>query len=279
MLNSFRGNLISIMRVDKVKSNQKCTNTGKNLSAKCDVKILRKRAKYDAPALETLIDIINLSPFKESLPPLDIKSSEAYADPGGWTRKARINLRNKLFNQPVAFQNFIWGDTPPYFKDDEQPLNTADLLFMFLKEGERPDLAELWLVTLQSIERYEWFSRMQTKLRHLIRFSISLQEHQPTFEGFAPAPVLGETRISIDANGIAKVQPDEFSEAIDGLDLRRIRSCKICDRILWAKRNDTFTCSPKHGKALAMREMRKNWKKNGHAGKGGYRSNRNKKIK
>jgi hypothetical protein len=54
---------------------------------------------------------------------------------------------------------------------------------------------------------------------------------------------------------IGKVK-SEISDAFHNVDLDRIRACEICDRIFWAKRTESSTCSPKHYEALKKRRAR-----------------------
>lgn len=56
-------------------------------------------------------------------------------------------------------------------------------------------------------------------------------------------PVYAESTIEIDENGIAQVYAGDFGVAIDGVDVTRIRECKICSKIFWAGRKDSWCCS------------------------------------
>jgi hypothetical protein len=58
-------------------------------------------------------------------------------------------------------------------------------------------------------------------------------------------------------NGTIGNIQQEVAEMFVGVDLDRIRACEICNRIFWAKREDSKTCSPKCFGVLRTRDYRK----------------------
>ena len=52
-----------------------------------------------------------------------------------------------------------------------------------------------------------------------------------------------QTEVRIEADGTARLQKSLFADAIDGIDVRRIRLCGVCETLFWAKRLDQIFCS------------------------------------
>jgi hypothetical protein len=258
------------------RNKQKRTNAVKKVSAKNTTKPLRNRARYECKSeLEKLIDLINLLPANSHLPELSTGGNEqSFYNESSWTSKARHALCSVLKNQPENFQRYIWSDAAPKPLYILQDVGGVDLLC-----EPNEDLPELWQPTLEAVERYESFSRLQEKFRRLTRIAKSLTTQKPKFDGFMPANVLGDVRLMIDQNGIVQYQVDEFSEAVSGVDIRRVRECEICACVFWAKNNNSWACSPKHSKARQMRLLRKNWKESGEYYLKARRRKNEKKIK
>jgi hypothetical protein len=69
---------------------------------------------------------------------------------------------------------------------------------------------------------------------------------------------LPELTVSIQiTDTIIEVVPTGLGEAIHGVDGDRIRTCEICNRIFWAKRKDSETCSVSCFNILRQRRHRK----------------------
>lgn len=49
----------------------------------------------------------------------------------------------------------------------------------------------------------------------------------------------------VDENGILKREKNKLVESLDGLDIRRIRTCAICKNLFWAQRLDRQCCGKK----------------------------------
>jgi hypothetical protein len=47
----------------------------------------------------------------------------------------------------------------------------------------------------------------------------------------------------VENNGTARIQKSLFAEAVDGIDVRRIRLCEACEKLFWAGRLDQIFCS------------------------------------
>lgn len=62
----------------------------------------------------------------------------------------------------------------------------------------------------------------------------------------------------VDEDGILHKQEDPVLEVILGLDVRRIRQCKICSNFFWAKRKDRQCCQEKCANVHNQRKSREN---------------------
>jgi hypothetical protein len=49
--------------------------------------------------------------------------------------------------------------------------------------------------------------------------------------------------LSIDVEGLVRIRVDEFTEALEGIEAKRIRLCEVCKRIFWAGRITQKCCS------------------------------------
>jgi hypothetical protein len=140
-------------------------------------------------------------------------------------------------------------------------------------ENEINRLIDEWLVTLPDLitqhllsfepfygskqkyleisRRYQELFRTCGQLASLFEFvqrrfskenNYRLQNHLDWVEPYAE-PALSETEVRIEADGTAYLQKSLFSDAIDGIDVRRIRLCEVCENLFWAKRLDQVFCS------------------------------------
>jgi hypothetical protein len=84
-----------------------------------------------------------------------------------------------------------------------------------------------------------------------------------------PAPLtqikgyLLETEIELDENGVITFRLSTYAEALQGVNISRLRACEICGKFFWAGRKDAYTCSKQHAKTRRMRLLRQNWKVSG----------------
>ncbi len=233
--------------------------------------VIHKNTKPVPTKLGILIDRYNLLPPEQNLSSLSVKSVDAanwqdagkrwspYKKPSEqWTDEARWSLSQKLEGLPEDFKNFIWGDA----KSEDHP-------FMESVNADF-DIAKFWYPTLQAIIRYEDFEHLRDQIQLIVNFAFKHPSWLKQFENskrdnptkqFAflkkhfekeklqnensPMPFLSFARIEIDENGILKTKLDEFSDAVNGVDIRRIRECEVCHRIYWAGRVEKFCCSKK----------------------------------
>ena len=66
-------------------------------------------------------------------------------------------------------------------------------------------------------------------------------------------PFSGKTAYVFDPDGKLRVELDEISRALEGVDATRIRECEVCRRIFWAGRIDMVCCSHRCGNVRTNR--------------------------
>lgn len=248
------------------------------------VKVIQKESKSDIDNLKKLIDRYNLLPSKIDLAPLRVSSENAnnWFDSGNqyskwqkpyekWTESAHNSLSENLKGLNERFTNYIWGDAR---------LN-KDIFF----ESYEPDfdIKNLWHSTLQAVIRYEDFLQLRDQFKLLVdfvfkhpswllqftkssntietkklRFVLEKFEKSKMPEEDFPPPLLGSVRFKVDENGTINSELDEFSKAINEVDIRRVRECLNvkCLRIFWAGRIDKFCCSSECNNVLNTRLIR-----------------------
>lgn len=69
--------------------------------------------------------------------------------------------------------------------------------------------------------------------------------------------------VSVDTTGNVEFRASPYVEALQGMNISRLRMCEYCKRFFWANRKDAYTCSPKHARNRRMKLLRENWKKSG----------------
>jgi hypothetical protein len=94
---------------------------------------------------------------------------------------------------------------------------------------------------LQAYERAHFIKQIRDVLRVLARYGRS-----PTTESLPIGAYLESLVFAkIDGKGRLHVEHTRLLQAIEGVEISRVRLCKICRRIFWAGRTDKDCCSPK----------------------------------
>lgn len=200
-----------------------------------------------------------------------------------------IELANLLpTDYAVADLNEIIG------RDDDTPDSNEDVFAFWIKkykllliylekfpthfkeyvlEDSENNLAQINMSNLHSDEnsnhiskiygalcRYDDFRDVREKLVKLFRVTqTSSGRHWASFLLLSRIPV--HASFSIGKDGIAKVSLDSFAETINGVDVTRIRECKDCQRIFWAKRKDQSCCSTDCANRHHVRQHREKYAK------------------
>ncbi len=229
--------------------------------------VIQKSAKPTIDEIESLIVRFNLLPPKLRLPALTVKSIDAtnwqrsvkQSDTpiDQWTNEARMSLQKNLEGLPEDFQNYICGDE----KSEVYP--STEFVGFDIRKVFNPPLQQI-------VARYEDYKKLRKQLRKVAKFAFKhpswirqfnrSKRDKPTkqtvfltkrFEKKKlgdenyPIPFPNFTQFEIGEKGILKIKFDEFSKAVSGLDIRRIRKCQICKHIFWARRVEKFCCSKK----------------------------------
>ncbi len=226
--------------------------------------------------LGELIKLLNYLEPDDHLSPLRVRSEDAhnwkdhdkrwskYKKPfEKWTDVARDSLDENLEGLPTPFQNYIWGDaaqTEEHFEPDF-------------------DIGSVWGETRNAVERYENFCQLRQQFdlitdfvtRHpaMLKMLNNLKSETavvkkikrqikdrlfPDYIEKLPLPFFGAVRFEIDAGGIMESKPTELVELnlfdVRKIDALRIRKCQICERIFWAKRDESFACNEECGNKL-----------------------------
>jgi hypothetical protein len=209
--------------------------------SKIDKKIAKpkkSRAKYECPPkLSVFLSTIDLLRPEDILIPLDIGSREINQQPFASQElylKALKGLQEKVANYSTNFQEYIYGRKvgirdEKFFKDIKDKGQFPDYSLW-----KTPDLDE-WEIR-DALIRYEDFIEHRHLLNGLCKFS-GLPDR--------PLPYLIQTntRFLLDNEGRICIKSDKIVEALNGVYLKRIRICEICNRIFWANRKDSKTCS------------------------------------
>jgi len=74
---------------------------------------------------------------------------------------------------------------------------------------------------------------------------------------------ISSVNASIDSSGNVQFELNDFAKSLQGVNISRLRLCEYCNKIFWANRKDSFTCSTKHARNRRMRLLRENWKEKG----------------
>jgi len=74
---------------------------------------------------------------------------------------------------------------------------------------------------------------------------------------------ISQDNLSVNRDGNIKFQLSIYAEALEGVNISRLRICEYCKKLFWASRKDAYTCSPKHARNRRMRLLRENWKEKG----------------
>ena len=86
-----------------------------------------------------------------------------------------------------------------------------------------------------------------------------------------------QSSLRISEDGILNFSISSLADAVQGIDISRLRRCDVCDDIFWAMRKDAFACSRQHAKRRQMRLLRQNWEQSGHIYRQARRKKRSKK--
>lgn len=219
----------------------------------------KSRAKFQCPPeLERLISMANLiSPDAELKKPSDWNEYQRrFQFPLflSFEEKERLATEEK---EKVFSELFI--DFDEGFKKAVLTLNEAELRETFNLGYVMTHL----LIQKEFFAVYEFFYDLRHNLRLIDRFFSQLREGDNLFVGESEiiiktgeVLVLPRFQVSLSREGTkGKIGTNQILH-LEDVDLDRIRLCRICKRIFWAKRSDSHTCSKPCQKAYEMKIYR-----------------------
>lgn len=181
--------------------------------------------------LEILINRVNLFRPDEALLYSDISSDDVISRDRWFLNKSLhfeslYYLMERIENYPEEFQQYIYGREVSFANPD----------FFYL--GFLPDLE--YSETFAALRKYEEFIVNSQTLRGLI-INFTNSDYKTARQ--LPYLFQSKTRMNIDENGYIRFLGNEFIEALEGVEISRIRICENCSRIFWAFRVDKKGCN------------------------------------
>ena len=106
--------------------------------------------------------------------------------------------------------------------------------------------------------------RQLKTIRSILYTIARLHSNNPLTTTSVPVAPYLENLVSVktDAEGNLRIQHDPLLQALEGVEVRRIRECPICGELYWAGRIDKPTCKVKCAHVLRERRYRENYRKN-----------------
>jgi len=202
----------------------------------------KRKPRQSKPAnsdLAELIRVVNLIP-KDAVLPKELVKGPMTKDP---------ELLEALGTLPEDFRDYL---RELFELESQKSFHLIGPGMGDMVEGvSLGSLVEEQIRVLSVLNRY---SEVRSARLSLIRF-IRLERAPNTM-------FRGNSIVMIDQTHIAKVRLDWFSRAIQGVDVRNIRQCAICEKFFFARRVDSMVCDPKSkcAKTFSKRQERKNAK-------------------
>jgi hypothetical protein len=106
----------------------------------------------------------------------------------------------------------------------------------------------------EALERHENFIYLRQRLREAAELTL-----EEMLEG-AKLPIVAldaRTHLVVDEGGKLRLVIDELTQALDGVEIDRVRECKLCKRIFWAGRKDKKCCSDRCNNVYNVRSTPK----------------------
>jgi len=137
--------------------------------------------------------------------------------------EAASRLRHLLANDDALLEDDRYWET----------VRSAENFYTFVRESR------------QKLRRISSLSRAGSFVRHL---------------NGTLYPLTTTARIEIDERDVIRIIPDQFAEAISGINSTHIRECVICKTIFWAGRRDSMCCSSSCADKRRKRQHRARYK-------------------
>ncbi|HEX8748499.1 MAG TPA: hypothetical protein VF717_15105 [Pyrinomonadaceae bacterium] len=223
----------------------------------------RKRVRYACKSgLQYLIDISNTLPADLQLKNVPELTEKRFtlAQPGSpeWIeiyKNQEDAFRAYLKTLPKEFQEFIHWATKKLFEEFNawvQKLPSAP---------DNPEVkTQYWIrrveVHKRVVDIYEKIKWIRENLYKLAKIG----ENVEAYVGKQLDVALGVLFVEyayLDEHGKIRRQPDKFTEIMEGVEISRLRTCLVCQKLFWANRKDKKCCSEMHSAVIRQRQSRK----------------------
>ncbi len=117
-----------------------------------------------------------------------------------------------------------------------------------------------------AVGRYDEFRETRKNLRELIHTyqNTKRRKEESRKEGilflnlFSTLSISSTLRFNVDEEGKIRISGDLLGEALEGVEVERLRECEVCRRIFWAGRLDQHTDATPCRNILRKRRWRSN---------------------
>jgi hypothetical protein len=229
----------------------------------------RKRVKYACkPELQELIEFSNTIPPDFQLQNItelsDSKFTLAREGSPEWIetyKRQEEDFLTYLKTLPEEFQGLMHAATNREIEEFNKWLRI---------EYSTSETAEVkkqyWLKRIQVhktvVGIYERFKWVRENLYKLAKIGENVEEHVGKQLDVALGVLFVEYAY-LDDNGKIRRQPDKFTETLEGVEISRLRTCLVCQKLFWANRKDKKCCSEIHSAVIRQRQSREVKKERG----------------
>jgi hypothetical protein len=158
-----------------------------------------------------------------------------------WLHEMRYFLYHALYKMSAPFREFIWGDVSPERYNDAE------------EEDPSYHFPTVWKGTVRAAIRYQQTRALIKQMDYLVDLTGRIAESTTNSQKLnwtqrqyisAKLGDLPESTIfTTTEKGVLTVAASGILAAMDGKELGRLRRCKKCENIFWAKRSDSKCCS------------------------------------
>ncbi len=171
----------------------------------------------------------------------------------------REDIVSYLKDLPGEFVRQLWLRIPPFpgFRPEQARRLLVDAGLAFLADSSDQKVLETH--HLAHVSYFTFWRKMLVECEFLRRSALVLAElgkaarvakdRGDSVHTVSLLPVV----VEVNSKGVADVGRFRLGEAIDGVDLSRLRECEICGKLFWAGRIDKVFCSPSCGNKLRKR--------------------------
>lgn len=209
---------------------------------------IKKNRKAEAnEELRTLLEIINFVPPGIDLPDAKEILSKSFEEK---TNRQMTDEDMKDFRPDSDFISSV-QKTMRILRDK---LGEYRELNSYIFENHYDELID----EFEILDRYNDFIYYRRKLRFVAQEASYYQktERRRISVSSVYQPELFTTSFEIGKDGRITFQNDKVIKALEGIDIKRLRICEVCNRIFWANRLEKLGCSDRCNQTLRTRRKR-----------------------